>query len=118
MHIILTLQQNHLERCTKNKYRKILKDTSQVVMGAAFICIVIFSLMNSTSLSDLSFLNYIYFGSEILLIVGLIINSVPDFITKNIKNIAFDLILISFFYFIFHLGLITAIWDFEKQNYF
>ena len=67
-----------------------------VVMGSAFICIVIFSLINSTSLSDLSFLNYIHFGSEILLIVGLIINSVPDFITKNIKNIAFDLILISF----------------------
>ncbi|MFX0550157.1 hypothetical protein ACOAKC_12645 [Hathewaya histolytica] len=81
-------------RETKNyeRYYKI----GNVVMGAAFICIVIFSLMKNTSLSDLSFLNYIHFSSEILLIVGLIINSVPDFITKNIKNIAFDLILISF----------------------
>ncbi|MBF2243373.1 hypothetical protein SHJJP8905_002521 [Staphylococcus lugdunensis] len=79
---------------TKNyeKYYKI----SNVVMGAAFICIVIFSLMQSTPLSDISFLKYIHFGSEVLLIVGLIINSVPDFITKNIKNITFDLILISF----------------------
>lgn len=39
---------------TKNyeKYYKI----SNVVMGAAFICIVIFSLMQSTPLSDISFL--------------------------------------------------------------
>ena len=46
---------------TKNyeKYYKI----SNVVMGAAFICIVIFSLMQSTPLSDISFLKYIHFGS-------------------------------------------------------
>jgi hypothetical protein len=75
------------------KYYKI----GNVVMGTAFICIVIFSLMKSTPLSDLSFLKYIHFASEILLIAGLIINSVPfDFLTWNIKNIIFDLIIISF----------------------
>jgi hypothetical protein len=75
------------------KYYKI----GNVVMGTAFICIVIFSLMKSTPLSDLSFLKYIHFASEILLLIaGLIINSVPDFLTWNIKNIIFDLIIISF----------------------
>lgn len=77
------------------KYERYYK-IANVFMGVAFMCIAIFSLMKKTSLFDLSFLNYMYFGSEILLIVGLIINSVPDFITKNIKNIVFDLILISF----------------------
>ena len=65
------------------KYYKI----GNAVMGAAFICIVIFSLMKSTFLSDLSFLKYIHFASEVLLIAGLIINSVRDFLTWNIKNI-------------------------------
>ncbi|MBE7320079.1 hypothetical protein [Staphylococcus epidermidis] len=83
-----------LLRETKNY--EIYYKISNVIMGSAFICIVIFSLMKSTSLSDFSFLKYINFGSEVLLIVGLIINSVPDFITKNIKNITFDFTLISF----------------------
>ncbi|MCC8990630.1 hypothetical protein [Pseudomonas aeruginosa] len=74
------------------KYYKI----GNVVMGTAFICIVIFSLMKSTPLTDLSFLKYIHFASKVLLIAGLIINSVPDFLTWNIKNIIFDLIIISF----------------------
>jgi hypothetical protein len=75
------------------KYYKI----GNVVMGTAFICIVIFSLMKSTPLSDLSFLKYIHFLLvRFLLIAGLIINSVPDFLTWNIKNIIFDLIIISF----------------------
>ena len=74
------------------KYYKI----GNVVMGSAFICIVIFSLMKSTPLSDLSFLKYIHFASEVLLIAGLIINSVRDFLTWNIKNIIFDLIILSF----------------------
>lgn len=65
------------------KYYKI----GNVVMGSAFICIVIFSLMKSTPLSDFSFLKYIHFASEVLLIAGLIINSVRDFLTWNIKNI-------------------------------
>lgn len=73
------------------KYYKI----GNVVMGSAFICIVIFSLMKSTPLSDF-FLKYIHFASEVLLIAGLIINSVRDFLTWNIKNIIFDLIILSF----------------------
>jgi len=36
-------------------------------MGTAFICIVIFSLMKSTPLSDLSFLKYIHFASVVFI---------------------------------------------------
>ncbi|MDU7022432.1 MAG: hypothetical protein E6350_04000 [Staphylococcus epidermidis] len=42
------------------KYYKI----GNVVMGTAFICIVIFSLMKSTPLSDLSFLSHSFFRQK------------------------------------------------------
>lgn len=67
-----------------------------IVMCIAFICIVTYSLMKSTPLTNLSFLKHIHFTSEILLIIGLLINSVPDCKTKNTKNMCFDLVLIAF----------------------
>lgn len=85
-------------------------------MCIAFICIVTYSLMKSTPLTNLSFLKHIYFASEILLIIGLLINSVPDCKTKNTKNMCFDLVLIAFVTSFFILGYAVNLIFFEGKN--
>ncbi|OEK92090.1 hypothetical protein AST08_11445 [Staphylococcus saprophyticus] len=67
-----------------------------IIIGMAFICIFTYSMLKITSLSDWSFLKYLYIADKFLLITGLVINSIPDFLTKNIKGMIFDLIFILF----------------------